>query len=248
MIFYGVFLFFLTSHPGAEGCVGFYAPCCAGEYLNATIEKCIACPIGYHGLNCSERCDYPYYGKDCTEGTCLNVCEKELCDIATGCRQITTKEEKPTGLDLLTSETTSELSTRNTTLWGTLISVRKEEKPDRNQSTIFTFENPILLIILGVNFVFFVIISIYVCNKVKNACSPTPSAEEKNIKNLDINLDPYQALQTDTYAEISMDYNMLNEVGVSVEKPSVVKVDSPPTSNTGERSDYDDIANVVEHK
>lgn len=45
-----------------------------------------------------------------------------------------------------------------------------------------------------------------------------------------------------------MDYNMLNEVGVSVEKPSVVKVDSPPTSNTGERTDYDDIANVVEHK
>lgn len=75
------------------------------------------------------------------------------------------------------------------------------------------------MIILGVNFVFFVIISIYVCNKVKNACPPTPSAEEKNIKNLDINLDPYQALQTDTYAEISMDYNMLNEVGVSVEKP-----------------------------
>lgn len=82
----------------------------------------------------------------------------------------------------------------------------------------------------------------------KNACSPTPSAEEKDIKNLDINLDPYQALQTDTYAEISMDYNMLNEVGVSVEKPSVVKVDSPLTSNMGERSDYDDIANVVEHK
>lgn len=82
----------------------------------------------------------------------------------------------------------------------------------------------------------------------KTACSPTPSAEEKNKKNLDINLDPYQALQTDTYTEISLDYNMLNEVGVSVDKPSVVKVDSPLTSNMGERTDYDDIANVVEHK
>lgn len=82
----------------------------------------------------------------------------------------------------------------------------------------------------------------------KNACSTTPSAEEKDIKNLDINLDPYQALQTDTYAEISLDYNTLNEVGVSMEKPSVVRVDSPLTSNRGERSDYDDIANVVEHK
>lgn len=61
----------------------------------------------------------------------------------------------------------------------------------------------------------------------KNACSTTPSAEEKDIKNLDINLDPYQALQTDTYAEISLDYNTLNEVGVSMEKPSVVRVDSP---------------------
>lgn len=158
------------------------------------------------------------------------------------------KEEKPTGLNLLSSETTSEFSTRNTTLWDTFTPVRKENKGDRNQSTIFTFENPILLIILGVNFVFFVIISIYVCNKVKKACSSTPSAVGKDIKNADVNLDPYQALQTDTYAEISLDYNTLNEVGVSVEKPFVMKVDSPITSNTGGRTDYDDIANVVEHK
>lgn len=158
------------------------------------------------------------------------------------------KEEKPTGLDLLSSQTTFKLNTGNTTPWGTFTPIRKEKTPDTNQSTIFTFENPILLIILSVNFVFFAVISIYVCNKVKKACSPTPSDVGKDIKNPDINLDPYQALQTDTYAEISQNYNTLNEVGLSVEKPFVVKIDSPTPSNTGERADYDDIANVVEHK
>lgn len=80
---------------------------------------------------------------------------------------------------------------RNIMLWDILIFVRKEEKLDRNQSIIFFFENLIFLIILGVNFVFFVIIFIYVCNKVKNVCFFILSVEEKNIKNLDINFDFY---------------------------------------------------------
>lgn len=80
---------------------------------------------------------------------------------------------------------------RNIMLWDILIFVRKEEKLDRNQSIIFIFENLIFLIILGVNFVFFVIIFIYVCNKVKNVCFFILSVEEKNIKNLDINFDFY---------------------------------------------------------
>lgn len=79
----------------------------------------------------------------------------------------------------------------NIMLWDILIFVRKEEKLDRNQSIIFIFENLIFLIILGVNFVFFVIIFIYVCNKVKNVCFFILSVEEKNIKNLDINFDFY---------------------------------------------------------
>lgn len=45
-----------------------------------------------------------------------------------------------------------------------------------------------------------------------------------------------------------MDYNMLNEVGVFVEKFFVVKVDFFFNFNMGECIDYDDIVNVVEYK
>lgn len=45
-----------------------------------------------------------------------------------------------------------------------------------------------------------------------------------------------------------MDYNMLNEVGVFVDKFFVVKVDFFFIFNMGECFDYDDIVNVVEYK
>ena len=38
---------------------------------------------GYLGENCSFQCPYPAYGKRC-QGTC--VCDKDMCDISTGCK------------------------------------------------------------------------------------------------------------------------------------------------------------------
>ena len=38
---------------------------------------------GYYGENCSFQCPYPTYGKRC-QGKC--VCDKDMCDISTGCK------------------------------------------------------------------------------------------------------------------------------------------------------------------
>lgn len=55
---------------------------------------------GYIGLNCSNKCPYPYYGEKCKERC---NCSNDTCDVSTGCRDLTT-------LTALTTGTYSELS------------------------------------------------------------------------------------------------------------------------------------------
>uniref|UniRef100_A0A8W8MN04 Uncharacterized protein n=1 Tax=Magallana gigas TaxID=29159 RepID=A0A8W8MN04_MAGGI len=45
------------------------------------------CMPGYSGVNCTSLCPYPLYGVDC-QGIC--ICSKDMCDVSTGCQQITT--------------------------------------------------------------------------------------------------------------------------------------------------------------
>lgn len=47
----------------------------------------LACKPGYIGINCTRVCPYPLYGVDCQM---LCNCSKNLCDVSTGCQQITT--------------------------------------------------------------------------------------------------------------------------------------------------------------
>lgn len=42
---------------------------------------------GYRGINCTTACPSPTYGHGC-QGVC--DCEKDMCDVSTGCTQITT--------------------------------------------------------------------------------------------------------------------------------------------------------------
>lgn len=46
----------------------------------------IECLPGYTGLNCSDKCPYPSYGKNC-QGFCN--CSEIQCDILRGCNNIT---------------------------------------------------------------------------------------------------------------------------------------------------------------
>lgn len=42
---------------------------------------------GYNGINCTSLCPHPSYGYGC-QGLC--DCEKDMCDVSTGCTQKTT--------------------------------------------------------------------------------------------------------------------------------------------------------------
>lgn len=42
---------------------------------------------GYSGINCTTGCPYPTYGHGC-QGLC--DCNVDMCDVSTGCTQITT--------------------------------------------------------------------------------------------------------------------------------------------------------------
>lgn len=56
-------------------------------WLNLISFLCIECAPGFTGVNCTSPCYYPSYGRRCQ--TNCN-CRKKLCDIATGCRTVTT--------------------------------------------------------------------------------------------------------------------------------------------------------------
>lgn len=51
----------------------------------------LGCTQGYFGLNCTLQCPYPYYGDRCRRRC---ECDKDSCDVSTGCRPITTDEHR----------------------------------------------------------------------------------------------------------------------------------------------------------
>ncbi|XP_078310685.1 uncharacterized protein LOC144618483 [Crassostrea virginica] len=65
--------------------------CCDGYFRIPGSEKCIECSPGYSGTNCSIQCPYPTYGYGC-QGIC--DCDKDICDISTGCTLLTTEIPK----------------------------------------------------------------------------------------------------------------------------------------------------------
>lgn len=44
----------------------------------------LECPLGYHLINCSEKCSAPYYGDNC-QSVCQ--CSNVYCQFDTGCSQ-----------------------------------------------------------------------------------------------------------------------------------------------------------------
>ncbi|XP_078334354.1 uncharacterized protein LOC111100153 [Crassostrea virginica] len=62
--------------------------CCDGFFWNNESTKCEKCKPGFIGSNCAISCPYPTYGEQC-QGIC--DCDKNSCDVSTGCRPITTE-------------------------------------------------------------------------------------------------------------------------------------------------------------
>lgn len=46
----------------------------------------IDCMPGYTGMNCSSKCPYPSYGRNC-QGVCN--CDSNQCDVSIGCKNRT---------------------------------------------------------------------------------------------------------------------------------------------------------------
>ncbi|XP_056013948.1 scavenger receptor class F member 2-like isoform X2 [Ostrea edulis] len=65
--------------------------CCPDYKWNVESQRCEKCLPGYLGINCSIMCLYPYYGEECQEEC---DCERELCDVSVGCKDVTTDKTR----------------------------------------------------------------------------------------------------------------------------------------------------------
>nr|XP_011435871.2 uncharacterized protein LOC105334205 [Crassostrea gigas] len=56
---------------------------CLEDCQWSKVDKCIDCPDGFYGINCSRQCRYPNYGKDCQQD--CSHCNREICNSTVGC-------------------------------------------------------------------------------------------------------------------------------------------------------------------
>ncbi|XP_056000399.1 uncharacterized protein LOC125654532 [Ostrea edulis] len=56
--------------------------CCPNSYYNTTAKECKICPNGFIGINCSEKCQDNFHGRECQK-TCPRHCQG-LCHHITG--------------------------------------------------------------------------------------------------------------------------------------------------------------------
>lgn len=63
-------------------CSRFPLGCCPHTRWDSYIEICVDCSAGYYWINCSKMCEYPTFGKKCSQQC---GCEKQLCNFELGC-------------------------------------------------------------------------------------------------------------------------------------------------------------------
>ncbi|XP_034334308.2 uncharacterized protein [Magallana gigas] len=57
--------------------------CCSGFYFDSSGD-CVACLLGYYGVNCSFPCPNGYYGDRCRK---ICGCTQEMCNATFGCKR-----------------------------------------------------------------------------------------------------------------------------------------------------------------
>lgn len=138
----------MCSVYGGSGCEGSLKGCCTGSLWNASTQQCERCMPGYSGVNCSLKCPYPYYGTDC-QRTCK--CSRDLCDVSTGCIDLTTEKDTSVSTSIY-EENTISLAMENSTipyLENTLLT-EKNQTDEINELSSTANDNIILCIrILG---------------------------------------------------------------------------------------------------
>uniref|UniRef100_A0A8W8JLB4 Uncharacterized protein n=1 Tax=Magallana gigas TaxID=29159 RepID=A0A8W8JLB4_MAGGI len=83
-----LFVIFSIDVESQEVCNDTITGCCYGYFWSYKSYSCEACMPGYSGINCTVVCPYPTYGHNC-QGLC--DCDEDICDVSTGCTQITTE-------------------------------------------------------------------------------------------------------------------------------------------------------------
>ncbi|XP_062570776.1 uncharacterized protein LOC134232813 [Saccostrea cucullata] len=91
--------------------------CYAGYFWSKENAMCEKCPVGYHNINCSERCKYPSFGEDC-QGGCK--CRENLCDFVLGCLQQRTTRYFGTSAVSENTLSTEELAFQTTKMISTI--------------------------------------------------------------------------------------------------------------------------------
>nr|XP_022294540.1 uncharacterized protein LOC111104729 [Crassostrea virginica] len=77
-----------------------YKPCCVGERWNSIEDKCVACPFGHYGENCTFTCNPPMEGYRCATGDCH--CNKWACNVSITSQRCFTSIDVPIGSTLRT--------------------------------------------------------------------------------------------------------------------------------------------------
>ncbi|XP_078310328.1 uncharacterized protein LOC144618344 [Crassostrea virginica] len=81
-----IFVSYNASVSGNSNCTsGSDRRCCSNYYMFK--GKCIACPSGTYGSNCSEQCPQNYYGELCRHKCSCN--EDQYCNLVYGCSACT---------------------------------------------------------------------------------------------------------------------------------------------------------------
>ncbi|XP_078325448.1 uncharacterized protein LOC111127265 isoform X5 [Crassostrea virginica] len=62
--------------------------CCDNYYYNSRSKRCMECPKGSYGQNCTKTCVYPKYGWLCYQ-TC-DCADFEYCNLVDGCLNVST--------------------------------------------------------------------------------------------------------------------------------------------------------------
>ena len=109
-------------------------------------------------------------------------------------------------------------------------------------------ENPVILGVVGVNFIFLVFIVFFVGNKMKKSCTTKSTLKQPEEVLVDNKGDAEHCYEK-TYEEIRLDYSSLNQMDLSCNRSyaslAAAAVPIGPHAGRNNELPYDDVANVI---
>lgn len=192
----GVHDYILLSYPSLR--------CCPDSIWDDEQNKCVDCPAGYFGPNCTRSCTSPYYGKEC-QFTC--TCKGgETCHPSFGCviptttietttKMTTTEDTRTTEADeAATSRASATIKTANVAVGETLPTStgnRMFRGNSDSQNDTATLQKITLIGLFVLCGVFIVLFAVFVGTQIRSKCFnkntlTTQSTTGVNLKSYDV--------------------------------------------------------------